>query len=43
MSFDDEEGIEEHRNCPYCGEPLSRPYWVHVQSEHPEEYAAKET
>jgi hypothetical protein len=31
------------RECPYCGKPLKHPYWSHVQSEHPEEYAKKET
>ena len=36
-------GEEEGRNCPYCGIPLKHPYWQHVQSEHPEEYARNET
>jgi len=26
------------RTCPYCGEILKKPYWVHVQTEHPDEY-----
>jgi hypothetical protein len=43
MSYDDETGQEEQRECPYCGAPLKRPYWQHVQSQHGEEYAAKET
>ncbi|MHA1343457.1 MAG: hypothetical protein ACTSQG_05690 [Promethearchaeota archaeon] len=34
---------EEQRDCPYCGQKLKRPYWQHIQSEHPQEYAAKET
>ena len=33
----------ESRFCPYCGVKLSRPYWQHIQREHPEKYAAKET
>ena len=31
------------RKCPYCGEMLEHPYWVHVQSNHPAEYAKNET
>jgi hypothetical protein len=34
---------EESRFCPYCGESLKKPYWQHVQKEHPEKYAQKET
>ena len=40
MSEDD--GIGE-RNCPYCGVALERPYWQHIQAEHPEEYQKRET
>lgn len=36
-------GKDETRNCPYCGILLYHPYWQHVQSEHPEEYARNET
>lgn len=39
-SFGDD---SDARNCPYCGVELKKPYWRHIQSEHPEEYAAKET
>ncbi|MBN1802398.1 MAG: hypothetical protein JW891_12880 [Candidatus Lokiarchaeota archaeon] len=34
---------EEARECPYCGEMLSRPYWHHIQENHPQEYAKHET
>lgn len=34
---------EESRFCPYCGVSLTKPYWVHIQKEHPEKYAQKET
>jgi hypothetical protein len=34
---------EESRFCPYCGEKLKHPYWQHVQKEHPNKYAQKET
>ena len=34
---------EESRFCPYCGVALTKPYWVHIQKEHPEKYAQKET
>ena len=34
---------EGGRKCPYCGKLLEHPYWAHVQSEHPEEYAKNET
>ena len=34
---------EEGRTCPYCGAILHHPYWQHVQSEHPSEYARNET
>lgn len=31
---------QENRHCPYCGKLLkSRPYWRHVEKEHPKEYA----
>ncbi|MFX0186165.1 MAG: hypothetical protein ACFE8A_00365 [Candidatus Hodarchaeota archaeon] len=33
----------ESRKCPYCGVTLQRPYWVHIQSKHPAEYAKNET
>ena len=36
-------GEDEERNCPYCGIKLHHPYWQHVQSEHPSEYARNET
>ena len=36
-------GKDETRKCPYCGILLHHPYWQHVQSEHPEEYARNET
>jgi uncharacterized C2H2 Zn-finger protein len=30
----------ENRTCPYCGKALkSRPYWRHVEKEHPKQYA----
>jgi hypothetical protein len=34
---------EEGRKCPYCGKLLQHPYWQHVQSQHPAEYAKNET
>ncbi|MFX1259183.1 MAG: hypothetical protein ACFFAN_15120 [Promethearchaeota archaeon] len=34
---------EKGRICPYCGKILKRPYWVHIQKNHPEEYAKNET
>lgn len=34
---------EEGRKCPYCGKLLHHPYWQHVQSLHPAEYAKNET
>jgi hypothetical protein len=34
---------EESRYCPYCGVKLKHPYWQHVQKEHPDKYAQKET
>ena len=37
------ENDEEGRKCPYCGVMLQRPYWVHIQSHHPTEYAKNET
>ncbi|MFX1298274.1 MAG: hypothetical protein ACFFD2_25900, partial [Promethearchaeota archaeon] len=33
----------EGRTCPYCGATLHHPYWQHVQSQHPDEYAKNET
>ena len=33
----------ESRFCPYCGVELKKPYWKHVQKEHSERYAQKET
>ncbi len=31
----------ETRECPYCGKKLvERPYWRHIEKEHPEEYAS---
>ncbi|MCK4287266.1 MAG: hypothetical protein KAX18_13735 [Candidatus Lokiarchaeota archaeon] len=33
----------ESRFCPYCGISLERPYWQHIQREHPEKYTQKET
>ena len=31
----------EPRTCPYCGKKLvERPYWRHIEKEHPEEYAS---
>ncbi len=33
----------ETRFCPYCGIKLERPYWAHIQKEHPEKYTQKET
>ncbi|GAB4329472.1 MAG: hypothetical protein Kow0069_36980 [Promethearchaeota archaeon] len=30
----------EERKCPYCGVVLSHPYWKHLSSEHPEEFAS---
>ena len=33
--------MEETRKCPYCNKPLtSRPYWRHIEKEHPTEYAS---
>ncbi|MHA1195285.1 MAG: hypothetical protein ACTSRH_04240 [Promethearchaeota archaeon] len=34
---------QESRFCPYCGEALKKPYWQHVQKEHPDKYKQKET
>jgi hypothetical protein len=32
--------MSEKRKCPYCSKVLTqRPYWRHVETEHPEEYA----
>ena len=29
-----------NRTCPYCGMKLKdRPYWRHIETEHPDEYA----
>ncbi|MHA1148623.1 MAG: hypothetical protein ACTSR8_10305 [Promethearchaeota archaeon] len=38
MSFGED---EEKRDCPYCGMKLSKPYWQHIQTEHPNEYKEK--
>lgn len=40
MSFGDD---EIKRECPVCGRTLTKPYWKHMQAEHPEEYNAKST
>lgn len=32
--------VEEERKCPYCGVKLRAPYWRHIESKHPEEYAS---
>ena len=30
---------DQTRKCPYCSKPLTRrPYWKHIQEEHPKEY-----
>ncbi|MHA1803300.1 MAG: hypothetical protein ACTSU4_02070 [Promethearchaeota archaeon] len=29
--------------CPFCKKKIDRPYWAHVQSEHPDEYKKKQT
>jgi hypothetical protein len=34
---------EMKRTCPYCGKVLRHPYWVHIQKDHPHEYAKNET
>ncbi len=34
---------DESRFCPYCGIPLHKPYWQHIQKEHQEKYTLKET
>ncbi len=34
---------DESRFCPYCGESLFKPYWQHIQREHPDKYSQKET
>lgn len=39
-SFGDD---SEQRKCPYCQATLRKPYWKHIQSEHPEEYKQKST
>lgn len=31
---------EEERKCPYCGISLRAPYWRHIESKHPKEYAS---
>jgi uncharacterized C2H2 Zn-finger protein len=37
---DDENSDFNNRKCPYCGQALTnRPYWRHVEQEHPDEYA----
>ncbi|MHA1731313.1 MAG: hypothetical protein ACTSU5_05185 [Promethearchaeota archaeon] len=30
----------EARKCPYCGVALKHPYWQHLSTEHPEEFAS---
>jgi hypothetical protein len=27
-----------NRVCPYCRKKLNKPYWRHIQTEHPKEY-----
>jgi len=34
---------DQARKCPYCGAMLRHPYWEHVMTKHPEEYAKNET
>jgi hypothetical protein len=34
---------DEVKTCPYCGAKLKHPYWSHVQKNHPDEYAKKQT
>ena len=34
---------DEERECPYCGVVLGRPYYKHLQKDHPEEYNKKVT
>ncbi len=29
--------------CPFCGKKIDKPYWSHVQTEHPAEYEKKQT
>lgn len=36
-------GKDKPRKCPYCLEILYHPYWVHIQAQHPNEYAKNET
>ena len=32
--------FNENRKCPFCGKDnLRKPYWRHVQSEHPDEFS----
>ncbi len=31
---------EEERKCPYCGISLRAPFWRHVETKHPKEYAS---
>ncbi|MCP4764470.1 MAG: hypothetical protein GY870_22030 [archaeon] len=34
----------DNRTCPYCGIELNRPYWRHIQNNHPKEFETnKET
>ncbi|MBD3352097.1 MAG: hypothetical protein GF364_11475 [Candidatus Lokiarchaeota archaeon] len=28
----------ENRKCPYCNKKLNRPYWRHIQIEHPKKF-----
>ncbi len=30
----------EARKCPYCGVLLQHPYWQHLSTAHPEEFAS---
>ena len=34
---------EGGRKCPICGILLKHPYWQHVQTLHPDDYAQNET
>ena len=31
---------QEARKCPYCGIILKAPYWRHIETKHPKEYAS---
>ncbi|MHA1729909.1 MAG: hypothetical protein ACTSWY_14440 [Promethearchaeota archaeon] len=30
--------FNEERECPYCKMKLNRPYWRHIQQNHPKEF-----